>query len=165
MIQSIVKIKSTTTLPTKNKKKTYLSVTWVDGEKEYKKPIFDPALQEVFQSAEKSGESVNVGVEKEGDFWNVKTAEITSEAVVTEQKEFRSTWKPSRNDETIMLQVAFKGAVECEGYWYVPDGQAQTARVIQNTEELFVGLQEILKSRTTNPVVEEAKKEYGAVEK
>ena len=86
MIQNIVKIKSTTTLPTKDKKKTYLSVVWTDGAKEYKKPIFDPALQKVFQEAEKSGESVNVGVEKEGDFWNVKTAEITTEAPKTEQK-------------------------------------------------------------------------------
>ena len=81
MINNIVKIISTTTLPTADGKKTYLSVTWKHGGKEFKKPIFDPALQKVFQQAEKSGESVNVGVEKEGNYWNVKSAEITSEEV------------------------------------------------------------------------------------
>ena len=44
------------------------------------------------------------------------------------------------SDDIIMLQVAFKGAVELEGYWFVPDGKAHADRVLQNTAELFAGL-------------------------
>jgi len=64
----------------------------------------------------------------------------------------------SKDDNAIMVQVAFKGAIECEGYWYVPDGKSHTDRVIQNTDDLVAGLQEILKKRFPNPVVAEAVK-------
>jgi hypothetical protein len=64
----------------------------------------------------------------------------------------------SKDDNAIMVQVAFKGAIEAEGYWYVPDGKAHTDRVIQNTDDLVAGLQEIIKKRFANPLVEEAKK-------
>ena len=55
--------------------------------------------------------------------------------------------KYAKNDDAIMLQVAFKGAIEAEGYWYIPDGKAHTNRILENTLELFNGLQEILKGR------------------
>lgn len=48
--------------------------------------------------------------------------------------------KTDEDRDAIMLQVAFKGAIEADGYWYVPDGKSHTDRVIQNTSELFAGL-------------------------
>lgn len=45
-----------------------------------------------------------------------------------------------KNDDDIMLQVAFKGAIECEKVWYVPDGKAHTDRVLENTALLNAGL-------------------------
>ena len=79
MIENIVKVKSTTTK--QGAKGPYLSVTWIDKGKEFTKNAFEPAHQKVFQQAEKSGESVKVGVEKEGNYFNIKLAEITSEEV------------------------------------------------------------------------------------
>jgi len=52
----------------------------------------------------------------------------------------KPAWKPAKNDDDILLSVAFKGAVECEGDWYVPDGKAHNDRVLKNTSELFDGL-------------------------
>lgn len=68
-----------------------------------------------------------------------------------------------KDENAILTQVAFKGAVEAEGYWYVPDGKSHTARIIENTDELVAGLQEIIKKRFPN-IIEEAKK-LGMVEK
>jgi hypothetical protein len=45
-----------------------------------------------------------------------------------------------KDDDVIMLQTAFKGAVECEKVWYVPDGKAHCDRVLQNMAELFAGM-------------------------
>ena len=165
MIQGIVKVKSCETLPTKDGKKTYLSAVLTGEKGDRKYSIFDAGLQKTIQEAHKQGASVKIGLEKEGNFWNLKTAEVTTEQVVSPSVEKTTISERSyrKDDNAIMLQVAFKGAVECEGYWYVPDGKAHTDRVTQNTEGLLIGLQEIMKKRF-NPLVEEAKK-LGAVEK
>jgi len=62
----------------------------------------------------------------------------------------------NRSDE-IFLSVAFKGACECEGYWYVPDGKAHPLRVLDNTVRLFRGLQQIRENPDVNLFIEEAK--------
>ena len=45
-----------------------------------------------------------------------------------------------KNDDDIMLQVAFKGAIELETHHNPPEGKINTARVIQATSELFASL-------------------------
>ena len=45
-----------------------------------------------------------------------------------------------KNDDDILLSVAFKGAIELERHHYVPEGTINTARVIQTTSEIFAGL-------------------------
>lgn len=160
MIQRTVKVKEATTTPTKDGKKTYLSAVLSDGTRESKYSIFDPNLQKILQEAHKSGESVNVGLEKEGNFWNVKTAVITSEEVVTEQKETKPTWKPSgkspEEQASIERQVDKKNAVEI--YCHVTE---------QGTPFDAEQLRKIFKAcrALALDIVEEAKKGYGAVEK
>ena len=159
MIERTVTVKSTEWLDTKDGKKQYLSaVLQADSGKESKQSIFDPAIQKIVEQAEKDNAPLNIKLEKEGNFWNIKSASREMSA-----KENVERSRPYRNEEAIMLQVAFKGAVECERYWYIPDGKQHNARIIQNTEELFVGLQDLLKDRG-NSLIEEAKR-LGAVEK
>jgi len=67
-----------------------------------------------------------------------------------------------RNDDAIMLQVAFKGAVECDEFWYVPDGTEHARRVLETTLKLYKGLKEMRDK--PNSLVEEAKNKYGAEE-
>lgn len=52
----------------------------------------------------------------------------------------QSTWKPVKNDDDILLSVAFKGAIELERHHIVPEGKINTVRVIQTTSEIFAGL-------------------------
>ncbi len=49
-------------------------------------------------------------------------------------------FSPVKDEDLIMLQVAFKGAVELENCWYVPDGKEHIDRVIENTSLLFANL-------------------------
>ena len=155
MIQNIVKVKSTTSLPTKDKKKTYLSVVWEDGGKEYKKPIFDPALQKVFQEAEKSGEFVNVGVDKEGDFWNVKTAEITSAHVSqtapvpeTRNTGTRKSYGKSQDEEDwTNIRTAVMQATAMRTH-LVPEAKTDIKSMMQDAAEIFAGMGMLKPSRS-----------------
>ncbi len=51
----------------------------------------------------------------------------------------KSNWTP-KNDDDIMLQVAFKGAIELETHHIVPEGKIDTGRILQATNEMFAGL-------------------------
>jgi len=143
MIQNIVKVKSTTTL--QGKKGPYLSVVWTDGNKDFKKNIFEPDFQKVFQQAEKSGESVNVGVEKEGDFWNVKTAVITSEEVTqsapatTGSSPKKSYGKSQDEEDWTNIRTAVMQAVALETH-LVPGAKADVKGVMQNATEIFADM-------------------------
>jgi len=152
MIQNIVKVKSTTTL--QGKKGPYLSVVWTDGDKEFKKNVFEPAYQKVFQQAEKSGESVKVGVEKEGDFWNIKAAEITSEEV-SQKATVSPSGEKARSSETgqryyhdrhsadaedwTNIRTAVMQAVALETH-LVPGAKADVKGVMQNAAEIFADM-------------------------
>ena len=139
MIESIVKVKSTTTL--QGKKGSYLSVVWTDGNKEFKKNVFDPSHQKVFQQAEKSGESVKVGVEKEGNFFNVKSAEITSET--TESKSngryYHDRHSQDAEDWT-NIRTAVMQSVQLETHHIAPEGKIDIGRVMQNANEIFASM-------------------------
>ena len=106
MIHNIVQVKSIK--PIKGKKGTYSSVTWQDGDKEFTKNVFEPAHQKIFKQALESGESVDVAMEKENDYWNVKSAEITSADVgqTTEREPVKQTktWKPRSPEETHSIE-------------------------------------------------------------
>ena len=67
-------------------------------------------------------------ISQKGNSWNMKMAGAT------ERK-----WQP-KNDDDILLSVAFKGAIELERHHYVPAGKIDTGRIIQVTSELFAGL-------------------------
>jgi len=56
-------------------------------------------------------------------------------------------FKPSKNDDDIMLQVAFKGAIELEKHHFVPEGKITTGRIMQATSEIYAAL---LLMRPTN---------------
>ena len=147
MIQNIVKVKSTTTI--QGKKGPYLSVVWTDGNKEFKKNIFEPAFQKVFQQAEKSGESVKVGVEKEGDFWNVKSAEITSEEVkpqatayakeAPKSASYKSYGKSQDEEDWTNIRTAVMQATALETH-LVPGAKADVKGVMQNAAEIFADM-------------------------
>ena len=141
MIQKTVKVKSAETLPTKDQKKTYLSVTLTDGNRDNKYSVFDPALQKTLQDANKSGESVSVGLEKEGNFWNIKSAEISmgeDDHPPIPPKSTRTIYP--KNDDDIMLQVALKAIVDLHKHHYVPAGKVDVGIVAQDTNELFASL-------------------------
>ena len=146
MIQRTVKVKEATTTPTKDGKKTYLSAVLSDGSRENKYSIFDPALQMILQEAYKSGESVNVGLEKEGNFWNIKTAVITSEDV-TEQKEPKSSGQRYYHDrhsqdaeDWTNIRTAVMQAVALETHHIVPEGKVDVHRVMQDAAEIFADM-------------------------
>lgn len=52
----------------------------------------------------------------------------------------RRDFKPSKNDDDIMLQVAFKGVIELEKHHFLPEGKITTGRILQATSELYAGL-------------------------
>jgi len=79
-------------------------------------------------------EDDKIQLSKSGKSWIYKKKD--SGATPTDPKR---EWKP-KNDDDILLSVAFKGATECEGYWYVPEGKEQTKRLLENTAVLFAGL-------------------------
>ena len=68
--------------------------------------------------------------------WYYKRKQTTQQSKPTTT---RREWKP-KNDDDIMLQVAFKGAVELELHHIVPEGKVDTQRVLQITGDLFRGL-------------------------
>ena len=87
MIERIVTVKEAKFVDTADGKKQYLSAVMVgEGGKENKQAIFDPKMQQTVQEALKDSLPLKVKLEKEGTFWNIKEAEITTEAPKTEQK-------------------------------------------------------------------------------
>ena len=143
MIENTVTVKSAESKPTKDGKKYYLSVTLVaENGNERPYAIFDPHLQEVIQRAYKEGLSLLVGTEKEGQFWNVKTAMLpgdTAKPVVAPQVTPKPQSGRTEKDDDILLAVAFKGAVELEGN-LVPGAEPNVKRVLLTTAEILAGL-------------------------
>ena len=142
MIHNIVKVKSTKSI--KGKKGTYLSVTWQDGDKEFTKNVFEPAHQKVFKQAEESGESVDVAMEKEGDFWNVKSAEITGEEVKEQPKTNGQRFYHDRHsqdaEDWTNIRTAVMTAKDLDMHHIVSEGKVDVHRVTQNAAEIFAGM-------------------------
>lgn len=76
---------------------------------------------------------------QKGDWYYVR-ADGDSKGQYSPQARKPQSTKSTKNDDDIMLQVAFKGAVELEQHHNPPEGKINTARVIQATSELFAGL-------------------------
>ena len=145
MIHNIVQVKSIK--PIKGKKGTYSSVTWQDGDKEFTKNVFEPAHQKIFKQALESGESVDVAMEKENDYWNVKSAEITSADVgqTTEREPVKQikTWKPAKDQDAedwTSIRTAVMQSVALETHHIVPAGEVDIKRVMQNANEIFADM-------------------------
>ena len=143
MIQKTVKVKEATTTPTKDGKKTYLSVVLSDGTRDNKYSVFDSALQKTLQDAHKSGESVSVGLEKEGNFWNVKTAEITTEEVKTEPQPTGQRYYHDRHsqdaEDWTNIRTAVMQAVALHTH-QPPQGNVDVKSVMQNASEIFADM-------------------------
>ena len=145
MITRTVKVTKAETLPTKDGKKTYLSVVLSDGNRDNKYSIFDPALQKTLQDAHKSGESVSVGLEKEGNFWNIKSAEVTTEEVqaTTEPKSSGQRFYHDRHsqdaEDWTNIRTSVMQAVQLETH-QVPTGKIDVGRVMQNANEVFASM-------------------------
>ena len=145
MIHNIVQVKSIKSI--KGKKGTYSSVTWQDGDKEFTKNVFEPAHQKIFKQALESGESVDVAMEKENDYWNVKSAEITSADVgqTTEREPVKQikTWKPAKDQDAedwTNIRTAVMQSVALETHHIVPAGEVDIKRVMQNANEIFADM-------------------------
>jgi len=151
MIERTVTVKSAEFKDTKDGKRQYLSaITVGESGKEYTRAFFDPTMQKTVQEALKASLPLVIQIEKEmgsggKEFWNIKSAEIAtvaeeSKPVVAPQATSKPQSGRTEKDDDILLAVAFKGATECEGYWYVPDGKAHNDRVLKNTTEILTGL-------------------------
>ena len=141
MIQRVLKVKSTDTRPTKDGKKTYLSVVLTNGSKESKLSIFDTKLQTIFQEAKKNSQSLNVGFEKEGNFWNVKTAKVTtqelspSETTKTNGRFYHDRHSQDAEDWTnIRTAVMQAMALECK------QEKTDINRVMENAGIIFADM-------------------------
>ena len=159
MIHNIVQVKSIK--PIKGKKGTYSSVTWQDGDKEFTKNVFEPAHQKIFKQALESGESVDVAMEKENDYWNVKSAEITSADVgQTTQQEAAKQSKSYTADPHKIESMEYSNArnLAVEMYCHVTD---------QGTPPDYELLDTIFRhiNALGKDLVTVAKEQYGAVEK
>lgn len=73
----VLKVKGIEWKDTKDGSKQYMAVVLTNGEKDSTKPIFEPDQQAVFQEAYDNDKSVDVEFEKKGQFWNVKSAQIS----------------------------------------------------------------------------------------
>lgn len=136
MIERTVTVKSAEFKDTKGGKRQYLSAVLVgDNGRENTQAILDPAIQKTIQEAYKSSALLLIRMEKEGQFWNIKSAEITTNATPQASKPSGSYNK----DDDILMAVAFKGAIELETH-LVPGAEPNTARVLQTTSELLAGL-------------------------
>jgi hypothetical protein len=77
---------------------------------------------------------------EKGRWYYKRKGTTTQENKPTEDKPKYTPKTYPKNDDDIMLQVAFKGAIELETHHNPPEGEINTARVIQATSELFAGL-------------------------
>jgi len=79
-------------------------------------------------------------VKPEKGKWYYKRRDTAQETKPTEKA--KPTWKPSKNDDDILLSVAFKGAIELETHHIIPEGNLDKAinRVLQATREIHAGL-------------------------
>ena len=137
MIERTVTVKSAEFKDTKDGKKQYLSAVLMDclNGKTSTQAIFDPAMAKTIQEARDTASCLLIHMEKEGEFWNIKSAEIA--ATPQTSKEPKPSY--SNKDDEILMAVAFKGAIELETH-LVPGAEPNTARVLQTTTELYVGL-------------------------
>lgn len=157
MIERLVRVKSAEFVD--GQKGPYMKAQFeaTDNKKSSTQAVFDGELQKIIQQAEREDKLLLVKLEKQGNFWNLKEAHISKEQAET------ATVSPSGlsdRDKQILVGVAFKGATECEGYWYVPDGTPHNARVLQSTAWFYDGLLDIVKA---SPIVLQALKEGGQV--
>jgi hypothetical protein len=161
MIERIVTVKSATFTETPDKKKQWLMAVLVEDDgTERKQAVFEPELQKIVQEAYKDKGKLSIKIEKEGNFWNLKEATLLPSTIPTSQN--KPT--PVDREDNILLSVAFKGATECEGYWFVPDGKPHHGRVIEYALYFFNALKEIRDKGRFNPVVQEVKN-LGGTEK
>ena len=153
MYTKTLKVKNTETLPTKDGKKTYLSVVLTDGSSERKYSIFEPALQKTFQDAKKNDSSLNVGLEKEGSFWNVKTAEITTDEVKPEPKPNGQRFYHDRHsqdaEDWTNIRTAVMQSVALEVHHIVPEGKIDIKRVMENAGIIFADMNLMKPERET----------------
>jgi len=144
MIQGIVKVKSCETLPTKDGKKTYLSAVLTGEKGDRKYSVFDPALQKTIQEAHKQGASLKIGLEKEGNFWNLKTAEITAEQPPSVEPKSNGKFYHDRHsqdaEDWTNIRTALMQAVELETHHYPPAGKVDTGRTMQIASEIFASM-------------------------
>ena len=154
MIEKTKTVKSAEWKETKDGTKQYLSAVLLDENgRGSTQAVFEPDLQKVIEEAYKASRSLLVGIEKEGQFWNIKTATL-GEPVATPQTP-RTEGKYSSKDDDILLAVAFKGAVELESN-LVPEAQPNAKRVLLTTTELYMGLL-LLRGRALDELRKEVK--------
>ena len=164
MIERIVTVKEAKFVDTADGKKQYLSAVMVgEGGKENKQAIFDPKLQQTVQEALKNNSPLRVKLEKEGTFWNIKEAEITTEAPKVEQKpRTEGTKQPYGRspDEraSIERQVALK--VTSDVYCHCTEVGTPFA------DKLFKDISKVCKHELgiDSPLVAEIKKQGGVEE-
>ena len=140
MIERTVTVKSAEFKDTSDGRRQYLSAVLVgEGGKESKQSVFDPHLQKVIQDALENNWPLIVKLEKEGNFWNIKEAEFSTETKVSPDGERPREIEPDKKADDIMLAVAFKGAIDLETH-QVPEAEPNTKRVLKTTTILLAGL-------------------------
>ena len=163
MIENIVTVKSATFQATKDGKKQYLSAVLV-GEKgrENTQAIFDPKIQQTVQEALKNSLPLKVKLEKEGTFWNIKEAEITTEQPKKEERTQTSKQpygKHSNKDSEVESSKRCALMQATDIYTHCTDSS------VPFDDDYFKRIYKVCSSLISDsPLIEEAKK-MGAVEK
>ena len=98
-----------------------------------------PDQTRVIQDALENNWPLIVKLEKEGNFWNIKEAEFSTETKVSPDGERPREIEPDKKADDIMLAVAFKGAIDLETH-QVPEAEPNTKRVLKTTTILLAGL-------------------------
>lgn len=139
MITRTVTVKSRETK--EGKKGPYMSATLSDGTKERAYPIFNPEWEKTIEEALKSNQALDIDLEKEGNYWNLKGVRI-SEGKVEEQKvvKQRTSYGKSQDEEdwtNIRTAVMQATALECH---LVPGAKTDVKGMMQDATEIFAGM-------------------------
>jgi hypothetical protein len=118
---------------------------WTEFEGE-ERTLFTPSKPLFTEGSDIPVESLEVKTSKKGKEYFVipdkpKSEPAKPEIGVPPHKDSGGFQRYQKDDDAIMLQVAFKGVVELDTHHIVPEGKVNCERVLENTFHIYAGLQ------------------------
>ena len=129
------------------KKGPYMSATLSDGEKERAYPVFNAEQQKTIEQAYKNCQPIDIDLEKEGNFWNLKGVRISEGTVspipIGDSKPksgTRESYGKSQDEEDwTNIRTAVMQATALATH-LVPGAKTDVKGMMQDAAEIFAGM-------------------------